>query len=357
MTLKRPLLMQAAGGDTAVEYSALDVRALLGMLLRNEGVLHALPPGASALKVTQRAAGANFSVDVDTGAAVIAGDDITDQGMYAVQSTAATNLAVASPPVSGTRIHRVVARVKDHLHDGSWAVNTYEWALEVLEDTGSGTPATPASAISLATVSVAAAQSSVLAANITDTRVVALLGPSRRSLVNATTLPANPGAGEEVWRTDTRTVQFWDSSVSAWLEMFRAGAWTTYTPVLTASSVNPTLGTGSVVDGSWVRDGRKVTVHVGVAFGSSGAAAGTGTYRISLPVTAKTLTTGFHIGGAFGNDLSAADGVDGVSRIGASGGWDKVEMMLNNALATAAVPWTWANGDTFSLTITYEAAS
>jgi hypothetical protein len=217
VTLKTPLFMQAAGGDTAPSYSALDVRALLGMLLRNEGILHALSPGLTALKVSQRAAGANFSVDVAAGAAVITGDDVSNQGMYAVQSTAVENLVIPAPPVSGTRVHRVVARIKDHLHDGSWAVNTYVWALEVLEDVGSGTPATPASAISLATVSVAAAQSSVLDANIGDTRVAALLGPGRPTVVTSSTVPANPATAETIWRSDLQVIQLWNGS--AWVSI------------------------------------------------------------------------------------------------------------------------------------------
>jgi hypothetical protein len=207
VTLKRPLFMQAAGGDPTFDYSALDVRALLGMLLRTSGILHALTPGTGALQVTQRGAGANFSVDVAAGAAVISGGDVAGQGMYAVESTATENLAIPSPPVSGTRVHRVIARVKDKLHSGSWT--TYEWTLELLPDVGSGTPATPASAISLATVSVAVGQASVLNANITDTRVNALLGPSRPTSVNASTRPLNPNAGEFVLRSDL-TPRRWD---------------------------------------------------------------------------------------------------------------------------------------------------
>lgn len=214
MTLKRPLLMQAGGGDATFDYSALDVRALLGMLLRNAGVLQALSPGTSALQVTQRAAGANFSVDVAAGAAVIAGGDVSGQGMYTVESTAVENRVVPSPPVSGTRVHRVIAQVKDKLHNGALPANTYEWTLEVLEDTGSGTPAVPASAISLATVSVAAAQASVLNANITDTRAVALLGPSRASNVTAATRTLNPTTGEFVYRSDLQDWEVW--SGSAW---------------------------------------------------------------------------------------------------------------------------------------------
>lgn len=159
MTLKRPLEMQAASGDTPLSYSALDTRDLLHALIAAEGVL-------SGLRVSQRAAGANMSVDVASGVCFITGDDVSDQGKYQCRSTATENLTVPAAPGSGTRTHRVVARVKDKLHNGTYS--TYEWVLELLADTGSGTPATPASAISLATVSVSAGQVSVLDANITN---------------------------------------------------------------------------------------------------------------------------------------------------------------------------------------------
>lgn len=147
MTLVTPLWMQAGIGDADVEFSALNDRLLIGELL-SEGVL-----GVGALKVSQRAAGANMSVDVAAGVAVIDGDDVPEQGSYMVASTAVENLVIPAPPGSGSRTHRIVAQIRDKLHNsGDWS--TYDWALQVLEDTGSGTPALPDSAITLALVTV-----------------------------------------------------------------------------------------------------------------------------------------------------------------------------------------------------------
>lgn len=359
MTLKTPILMQAAGGDTPPEYSAMDLRSLLDGLFRGEGIMRPDVPGGG-LKVSQRAAGANFSVDVAAGRAMIAGDAVSDQGLYMAQSTAVENLVVPAPPVSGSRTHRVVAQLNDHLHDGGVAAGTYSWTLLLLEDTGSGTPAVPASALALARVAVAAGQVSVTNANITDDRVTAPLVTSKPSLVASdATRPPNPYDGELIWRTDKGCHEVAVSG--AWYEISRSGgggsAWTPYTPSLTASTTNPTLGSGSVRNGAWTREGRKVTVNGNIVFGSSGAGAGSGTYRVSVPVTAKTLTGGYHMGSAFGNDTSANNGVDGISRIGAGAGWDKIEMMLNNVLVTNAAPFTWGNSDIISFTITYEAAT
>lgn len=159
MTLKRPWIMQASGGDAALTYSGLDIRSVVDAIYAVEGVV-----GTGALLVAQRAAGANFSVDVAAGFAVIQGDDTSNQGKYLCQSTAVENVVIPSPPVSGSRIHRVIARVKDKTHNG--AFSTYEWTLECQEDTGSGTPALPASAIPLALVTVASTDTSVLDAKI-----------------------------------------------------------------------------------------------------------------------------------------------------------------------------------------------
>lgn len=206
MTLEKPLWQQAAGGDPTIEYSAVRDRALIRALFHNEGIV-APDVVFGALKVSQRGAGANFSVDTAVGAAVIEGDDVADQGYYLIQSTAVENRTIPSPPVSGTRVHRVVARVKDKLHNGSWS--TYEWIIEVLEDTGSGTPATPASAISLATVSVAAGQASVLNSHITDTRLSAGLITSKFPLVGADSArPPAPFESELIYRTDGKYYEF-----------------------------------------------------------------------------------------------------------------------------------------------------
>lgn len=166
MTVARPIWMQAAGADTAIQYSAQELRAILSAIYKTEGVL---PTTTTGLKVTQRGAGANFSVDVGTGYSLVQGDDVSNQGMYLVNISATENVPTPTAPGSGTRVHRVVLQVRDKLHNGSYT--TYDAVPVLLQDTGTGTPALPASAISLALVSIAAGQASVTNANITDTRI------------------------------------------------------------------------------------------------------------------------------------------------------------------------------------------
>lgn len=69
---------------------------------------------------------------------------------------------------------------------------------------------------------------------------------------------------------------------------FPADAWTSYTPSLTASTTSPTLGTGSTATGRYKQVGKIVTGWAKLTFGTSGINAGTGIYRISLPIAAAS---------------------------------------------------------------------
>lgn len=160
-----PLWIQPTGGDPDLNYTGASDRTVFDALFAAEGVM-----GTASWKLTQRGAGANFSVDVAAGAGVITGDSIANQGKYLARSVGTVNVAYAGgAPASGTRIHRIIARIRDK----SAAGTDYDWTFEWLEDTGTGTPALPASALHLGLVSIASGQASVTNANITDGRTQA----------------------------------------------------------------------------------------------------------------------------------------------------------------------------------------
>jgi hypothetical protein len=105
------------------------------------------------------------------------------------------------------------------------------------------------------------------------------------------------GAGEPTlaegmfaYTTDTNTLWLYDGA--AWVAAVNAsslngvGNWTSYTPVLTAVTTNPTLGSGSVAVGYYAQIGKVVIYSFQIVFGTSGVNAGSGDYRVSLPVTA-----------------------------------------------------------------------
>lgn len=178
MARLRPTWMQPAGGDPAITYSAQEDRAsLLAAVFSREGVLDV---DAGQLRVQQRGAGANYSIDVTAGRAAIQGDDSSDQGTYIVTATTTENISTYSTggaitkPGSGTRKHRVIARVRDKLHNGG--VTQYDWVIEVLQDTGSGVPAQPNSAITLGYLNMTSSMTAIQTAHIEDARPRASVG-------------------------------------------------------------------------------------------------------------------------------------------------------------------------------------
>ncbi len=170
MALHTPSFMQPLAGDAAINDSAQEFRQMLraGLTVSDGAGGTQGVTSAASYAVTQRGAGANFSVDVASGLAYVVGDDVTSQGTYVCWNDGTVNVATPSAPGSGTQIHRLVLQVQDKLNNGAWT--GYTAALTVLADTGSGTPGEPNSAITLALISIASGQASVLNANITDAR-------------------------------------------------------------------------------------------------------------------------------------------------------------------------------------------
>jgi hypothetical protein len=156
------------------------------------------------------------------------------------------------------------------------------------------------------------------------------------------------------------TVTVYDGS--AWQQVYPgsvANSWTAYTPALTAATTNPTLGTGSTTTGAYVQIGKFVIANFRIGFGSSGAAAGSGSYRVSLPVAGNTAHNSKIAGTLYFGDNSA-----NVVRLGSSLFWissTTVSLRIDSTSAalyevTNSNPWTWANDDAISGMFFYEAA-
>lgn len=139
------------------------------------------------------------------------------------------------------------------------------------------------------------------------------------------------------------------------------GALTAYTPVLTSNGTNPTLGTGGSLTqaGLWSRAGKLVYVTARIQFGTSGPAAGTGDYRVSLPTAASSLLTasgslglGTIVGSGAIRDNSAVSASRAVSVQLVS---STTVMMINGSgdSVGATVPWTWAASDAITIGVVY----
>lgn len=135
---------------------------------------------------------------------------------------------------------------------------------------------------------------------------------------------------------------------------------TTYVPVLTATATNPTLGSGSSATGRYARAGQLVTVQGRILFGTSGVAAGSGNYQISLPFTANFLTGVINLNGeALLSDASSGNFVR--AYLAPVGGGALVQMRYTTSAGVSALaavsntaPWTWAASDYISFSFSYE---
>ncbi len=153
------------------------------------------------------------------------------------------------------------------------------------------------------------------------------------------------------------------------IETQLVGAYDAYTPTLTASTTNPTLGTGSSATGYYKRLGHRVEGYASIQFGSAGVAAGSGYYGLLLPVAPVNRTQAIGIG-------YLVDNSDNVRFLVASAAvstplWaastKKAIIVVSNAAGSgfatganpvgAAAPWTWAENDQLLVNFSYEAAS
>ena len=157
MSLLPPMFLQNG------TYSAKTVRQMMA-LLGTEGVV------GNGYAVTQRGAGADMSIDVSPGSAFVVGDDETGQGTYLCVSTASRNVPVLAADPSNPRIDIVCVTVRDSVAGGA---SDDDFTVQVIAGTPAGAPsvpATPDSAIKVAEIAVGTGVTSILNADITDTR-------------------------------------------------------------------------------------------------------------------------------------------------------------------------------------------
>ena len=134
------------------------------------------------------------------------------------------------------------------------------------------------------------------------------------------------------------------------------GAWTGYTPTLTASTTNPTLGTGGSASGRYSQIGKIVFGYGALIFGTSGVAAGTGTYYVSLPV-ARVSNGEFPMGSIVLRDSSGGFIASIGTLQGLAGDASKAILVVDGAFAAGAgFPWAWAASDQIWYQFTYEVA-
>lgn len=162
--------------------------------------------GANDLKVVQRGAGANQSVDVGTGFAWVQLDTGTRNGMGHVTNDATANVVVTASNATNPRVDQIVLRWNDSsIPTGSGNVPTLEVvtgtptaAAQIITNGGAGyragAAALPNDCLRLADILVPATSTSVTTANIVDRRPWAR-GFYNRLTLTTGTLTATAGAG------------------------------------------------------------------------------------------------------------------------------------------------------------------
>lgn len=143
---------------------------------------------------------------------------------------------------------------------------------------------------------------------------------------------------------------YWNGQVDALIDGFQAG--TSYTPTLGGTSWS--LGNGTV-SGTYTQIGKQVFFNSTVTFGST-SGYGSGSLTISLPATPVAT----HIGHCRAFDTSAGTSYGGELIISTAG---TATPLVTPAAAggssrglISTVPFTWATGDSVTITGYFEAA-
>ena len=179
-------------------------------------------------------------------------------------------------------------------------------------------------------------------------------------ILTSGTRPADPYRGQMIYEYDTDTFVA-RSNTDAWQSVMPLGQWTTYTPVLTAATSNPTLGTGSFVAGRYRKVGRNCQGWAKIKFGTSGSTFGTGAYRISLPIEARTPAANETIilGNGYMYDLSVTTPQFFIPYQDSTFSPLVAQMMIwtTAIIAGPTAPFTWAVGDEIVYRFSYETAT
>jgi hypothetical protein len=251
------------------------------------------------LKVTERAAGANMSVDVAIGQAVVDGDDQTDQGSYFVHVTAVENVVIGAPPGSNSRIDLVVLRIQDPNAGGPAGDNAIIDVIQGIAGASPSVPATPASCLPLAQVLVTNGDTSVVDAAITDLRVQSQaqqikIGTQLESMTaaaRATLAGADLYDGRAVIESDTGKAYVYSTSLATWVDISSASLYRNFTTVTVVNTTTETaVATQSIPGGTFkIGDIIRITA-VGDYLNDSGAQRQL-TFRLKYGSTTMLATT------------------------------------------------------------------
>jgi hypothetical protein len=323
-----PLTQQGTGATPG--YDAIDARRWTSGPSLGEGVTT-----YGSFRVSQRAAGANLSVDINMDDfAYVRGDAVTLQGLYQISPHASTiNETISTADATNPRIDRVILEIKDTQHDASGSslaqtrVVTGTPTGGATLDNLTGAGAVPSSALLLADVLVAATDTAISNAEIRDRRAFVSGVPSILTAVDMVA-PTSPLPLSVTLDSSTTTgdITFTNHDTDQVAGLI-------YIPRRIASATRlrwkyvqgATALAGSYVFAVFDASGRKIIDTGSVAF-----AGAINTWRSeSVTITATTFEAGWYYG-FFGSDTT----VGGVG----TPGWGVLATVSGNIVAAAAGP-------------------
>lgn len=277
MTLEAVALFSDGAGEV------FHARQLRRMLQRIVGFDFATVAGTQAggvarpgdLAVSQRGSGANMSVDVAAGGAMIRGGDSgVAIGTWWAFNDTTVNVPISPSDTTNPRYDLVGLHVRDSEYSG----NDNDVRLIVVEGTPAASPSDPSLSahpnfLTLARVEIPASAGSIVDANITSRRSL-IAGIGGTIVCTSTTRPTvSLFEGMTVYETDTNRYLIYDGT--GWMVI--SEPWQDYDPVVSQAG---TPVTKTITYGRAAR--RRTTCHVDVFVAITGSGPGSGDIRVDL---------------------------------------------------------------------------
>ena len=163
------------------------------------------------------------SVLVNTGRAVVTGDDEANQGKYLILSESVLNVVLNAAPPSNSRIDLVYLRVNDPVAGGPAGNNAEVTFVEGVAAPVPVAPSLPTTAIPLARILRTAGDTSITNAMITDLRGQALIVPGTALTANGDLLTRNAGSAVAIPVGSAGLPLLADSPIPAYGQVDTAG--------------------------------------------------------------------------------------------------------------------------------------